>query len=283
MVSIPLALFFAFGIVLVFAMGASVGSFLNVLTDRLPRGKSFLGRSHCDHCKKILSPIELIPIISFLIQKGRSRCCNKPLSHSYSSVEVMTGILFVLTLLLSLKESAYFYYIITYSLVIPSQTDTPNFIFHMVLIWILLSASIAISLIDIELHLIPDVLQVVIIVTALIYTYFWGQWGEYSVLSGLVVALPILFIYLVTRGKGMGFGDVVLEIGLGIWLGAAKGLLGVYLGFLFGSVFGIVLILMKKAGRRTHIAFGPFLLAGAWVSYFAGTPILMIVKKYLGF
>lgn len=268
MVSIPLAAFVAFEIVLVFAMGASVGSFLNVLVDRLPKGKSLLGRSHCDYCKKVLSPVELIPILSFLIQKGRSRCCKKHLSQAYSGVEAMTGVFFVLTLMLSLTSLG---------------DVVPAFIFRMALIWILLSASIVISLIDIKLHLIPDALQMVIIVTALIYTYFWGQWGEYSVLSGLVVALPILFIYLVTRGKGMGFGDVVLEIGLGIWLGAAKGLLGVYLGFLFGSIFGIVLILMKKAGRRTHIAFGPFLLAGAWVSYFAGSAIVLAVRKYLGF
>lgn len=173
-----------------------------------------------------------------------------------------TAMLFVLTLVLSLTTFG---------------DITPIFMFRMVLIWILLSASIAISLIDIKLHLIPDVLQIVIIVTALVYTYFWGQWGEYAVLSGLIVALPILFIYLVTKGRGMGFGDVVLEIGLGIWLGAARGLLGVYLGFLFGSVFGTVLILMKKASRKTHIAFGPFLLAGAWVAYYFGEQLLSII------
>src|SRR3989344_3248327 len=82
--------------IFLFIFGTAIGSFLNVLIDRLPREESIMGRSHCEYCKKILSPIDLIPVLSFLFLKGKCRYCGKKLSLQYPGIEILTGVLFVL-------------------------------------------------------------------------------------------------------------------------------------------------------------------------------------------
>jgi leader peptidase (prepilin peptidase)/N-methyltransferase len=141
--------------------------------------------------------------------------------------------------------------------------------------------TVVISVIDIKHQIIPDELQLVLLGLAFVHIFLLGT-SLLQVALSLLVPLPILLIYLVTRGRGMGFGDVKLEVGLGLWLGLGRGLLGIYGGFLIGAVYGVILMLLKKAKGKTHIAFGPFLLLGAWIAYFLSTGWYAYCLSFLG-
>lgn len=240
-----LAMFFAL-------QGALVGSFLNVLTERIPEGRGVGGRSTCDGCGRRLSAYELVPVFSYLVQRGRSVCCKKSLSIQYPIVELATAIIFTLVAI--------------------SHTTTRTFgmndILKIFVLCIIASVSLSIVIVDSRHHLIPDGLQIALLIGVILYHTFSASLTVMIMSEGLIVALPILFLYLVTGGRGMGFGDVKLQMILGVWLGITKGLVGLYIAFVIGAGYGVILMLMRKADRKTAIAFGPFLLAGAWVSYY---------------
>lgn len=254
--------------VFAFLEGSIIGSFLNVVIDRLPTKKSLLGRSHCDGCKRHLGIHELIPIFSYIFQKGVSICCRRKLKIQYPLIELLTAASFVLIVGL-------YHYIFGVDRLF---TEIPV----LITLFAMAAITIAISIIDFRHHIIPDELQVCLIITALVHTYFIGHWSVTSLMAGLIVSQPLLMIYMLTRGRGMGFGDVKLEVGLGIWLGILPGLLGVYLGFLIGAIFGVSLLIIKRAKRQSHIAFGPSLLLGAWIAYFAGNMVIMFYRGLLG-
>jgi len=143
---------------------------------------------------------------------------------------------------------------------------------------IIVASSIAITLIDFRNHIIPDELQLTLFLGVFLYQSCTNNLQVTLIGQALIVALPILLLYLLTRGKGMGFGDVKMQMTLGLWLGLISGFLGLYIGFLTGAVYGVILMLLHKAGRKSQIAFGPFLLLGAWIVFIWGDQITLFVR-----
>lgn len=246
--------------------GLFIGSFLNVVVDRIPYGKSLGGRSSCDVCGNKLSPRELIPVFSYALQGGKSRCCKVKLKSQYSLVEAITGVLFFLTS----------YVFFSKGLVLNLVAIAPLFA-----LLVTLSVSIAITIIDFRHHIIPDSLQVALFGGVIAYHLFQGTFQVTLFGEALIVALPILLLYLITGGRGMGYGDIKLQVTLGLLLGLTLGFLGLYLSFIMGALYGVYLMGIHKAGRKTHIAFGPFLLFGAWIVFWWGNAILKFAQQLL--
>jgi len=222
-------------VILIFLLGLCVGSFLNVLADRLPRGESVLwGRSHCDYCKKTLRWYELIPVISYIAQRGRCLRCHKPLSLQYLLVEIITGLGFV-------------------------------FLYPNMLNMIIFSALLVLFISDFKYQILPDSMILVASLAALVHPHF------------VAAAASFGFLYLlwaVTRGRGMGFGDVKFALFMGLFLGYPQIIVAYYIAFLTGAVAGVILILAGKKGWKSKIAFGPFLIAGTVIAHLWGQNIL---------
>lgn len=235
---------------LVFVLGLCVGSFLNVLIDRLPKGESiWLDRSRCDWCKKTLRWFELIPLLSFILQQGRCRRCHKKLSFQYPIVELITGIGFV---------------------VIQGQVFDAR---QGLALGLIFSSLLVIFVADLKYMIIPDSMIILGIIGVLIQGRALGEL-QGSALSGMGAAVFFLVLFLITRGRGMGLGDVKLAFLLGLWLGFPRIVIAIYLAFLTGALVGVTLILTGKKGMKSKIAFGPFLVLGGSIAYFYSEQIL---------
>ena len=266
-----LSVFFVF---VVFVFGLCVGSFLNVLIYRLPRGLGFVkGRSFCPHCKRKINWFDNVPLISFVLLKGRCRFCHSPISWRYPVVELMTGLITLL--------------ILNFKFQIFNQFLNLNFqiVFDLVCYLILAWALIVIFFIDLEHQIIPD--EVVYPIVALfllksvLFSFNTGYLILNTFLSAIGASLFLLLIYLVTKGKGMGFGDVKLAFLMGLVLGFPKIVVAFYLAFLTGAFVGIILILGKYAKFGQKIAFGPFLALSTIISVLWGEKILSLALKVL--
>jgi prepilin signal peptidase PulO-like enzyme (type II secretory pathway) len=256
--------FFLLGVL--FLYGAAVGSFVNVVIDRLPLGKSLLGRSRCDYTGRHLEPIELIPIFSYVIQKGKTRDGQHHLKLQYPLVEFFMGCAFVVVARAS-----------------GILGSLPSVSFHegarLAMILSLVALSVAIAGIDARHRIIPNSLTLLFLLCAVAYRLA-GDSVIDGVTGAIACTIPIFLIYLATRSHGMGYGDIKLAFALGMWLGWERGLFGLYIGFLCGGIVGVWLLLSGKARRKSQIAFGPFLLAGAWLSHFFGhsaLPLLLAI------
>lgn len=255
--------------IFIFIIGTFIGSFLGVIIDRLPRGESIArGRSHCDHCKKSLAPLDLIPVFSFFFLRGRCRYCGKKLSLFYPIIEVITGVLFVLAAL----DTGILYQVsrIWYQ---------GEFFYYLFIISIL----IAIFFIDLKNGIIPFVLVLCGIFAAFLYLILNTQ---YLILGNTVAGLGafvfFLLLFLGTRGRGMGFGDVVYVFLMGLLLGFPGIVFGLYIAFVSGAVVSLILIGIKK--KKMHggtIAFGPFLVFGTLLCLFWGKEIAEFVLYFL--
>lgn len=250
---------------IIFLLGLCIGSFLNVVSDRLPKNKSLGGRSHCDHCKKMLSGLDLIPVFSFLFLRGRCRYCKKKISVKYIFVELLTGILFLFIFL-----------------VVPPQFTflSLSLFFSLLVIY---SCLIGILSSDVKYRIIPDELTGIFLVFTLYirfvtHTLFWE-----SLLSGIILCSVFLILYVITRGRGMGMGDVKFAFPMGIFLGFPYVIVGFYVAFLTGALISIILIIVGKKRFGQTIAFGPFLVFATIVSNFFGQPLWDIFQKLLGF
>ncbi len=232
--SVPLLISF------IFIIGLCVGSFLNVLIDRLPNEEGIGGRSHCDHCKRTLTFFDLIPVFSWILLGGKCRTCKKRVSIQYPFIEIVTGVVFVLTWM-------YFD---------PYWFSIPNMIGYFVLV----SSCIVIVGADYKYHIIPDSATVAFTIGS----FLISRGGPIaSQLSGGVVLFMVLFaIFALTKGKMMGFGDVKLAFGMGVLFGIVNGLLALYLSFVVGGIVSVFLLLRGKSGLKDKIAFGPFMIMG---------------------
>lgn len=241
----------------VFVLGTAMGSFINVVVDRVIHGESLGGRSHCDHCKRTLEWYDLVPLVSYFVLQGKCRRCHKKLSYQYPLVEFATGVLYLGTWF-----------------AVPSAS--------VILYWGIVSAGWAIFLSDLRYKLISDYMQYALLV-AIVMQKIIERASLFSLLgdvvAGIIVMLPIGLIYVVTNERAMGLGDVILASIIGFALGVGRGLMALYIAFLIGAIVGILLIIVQKKGMKSSVPFGPFLLIGMLVSGAWGDILIRIIKQ----
>lgn len=247
--------------ILIFYFGAIIGSFLNMLIDRLPKGEEIIiKRSHCDHCHKTLGILDLVPVFSFLFLKGRCSYCHTKIPIRNLIVELLSG--------------AGFIFVINFY----NTSDFGQIIFQLIIFCIL----IAIFFIDLDKGIIPDSLTLTLIVSTLIYQSLFNLNGIANlIMSGVLFFLFFLFLVLITKGKGMGMGDVKLSFFIGFYLGFNKMLIAFYLAFLTGALISLILIYKGRKNIKSTIPFGPFLVLATFISNYYGTKILEVAKKLL--
>ena len=250
-----------------FVLGLSTGSFLNVLIYRLPRSLKLTGRSFCPKCKKKISWYDNVPLLSFIFLKGKCRHCHSPISWQYPLVEISTALLFVLV---------YQYFHSDLWLMVNSAAT--SFAYGL---W-LMSALIVIFFTDLKHRIIPDqVVYPTIAIAFLFQAYSLRSTVDSYLLAALGAGLFFLILHLITRGKGMGFGDVKLAFLMGLVLGPLRVILALYLAFLTGAFTGVILILAEKKKFGEQIPFGPFLVGSTIVALFWGQEIVEWLTAYL--
>lgn len=238
---------FLYLIVAVF--GVLVGSFLNVLILRLPEGEDVVFEaSHCPKCNRQLQYYELIPIFSYLAQRGKCRGCDVHISCQYPLVEFTNGVLWLLTF------------------------SCMGFSYSTICFAIAVSMLLAISIIDLRTMVIQPQLNAVILVMAVITTLLDLHDLEDHILGLLLVSAPLFVLFCATNGRGIGFGDVKLMATCGLMIGGTLAVLAFVLGCGLGSV--IHLVRMKFFGADRQLALGPYLAAGVYIAMLWGTPIL---------
>jgi len=253
----------------VFLLGTVSGSFIDCVVDRLAEGKDFLWtRSSCPRCHHFLAWFDLIPLFSFLRLGGRCRYCRQKISWENPLVELGTGLLF-LSIFLGIGN--------------------PFWAGFLMLVSIPLGI---VFLFDLEYSLIPSQF----VYPALAFTFlFWGgkdfnQRSEisfsssylFSAFLGLAVVGGFLGgLYLLTRGKGMGLGDVELGALLGAILGWPLAVAALLFSFLLGAILGLGLVVFKKKGWKSEIPFGPFLILGSGIALAGGSQLEIWLKWIL--
>ena len=250
--------------IFIFVFGLLVGSFLNCLIYRLElkelkgeRKSPLKGRSFCPSCKHVLSWYDLIPILSFFYLRGKCRYCGKKISIQYPLVELATALMFLLVFNSSMVQA------IELNLL---------FLFYYLLITCFL---IIIFVFDLKHFIIPDVVLFPAIVITFLYRVFFSERLSLSgfIFSALISGLFFLLIFLISRGKWLGFGDVKLVLFMGLFLGYPQILVGLFLSFFIGAIIGVMLMLLKKKGLKSEVPFGPFLVVGTYIGLFWGQQI----------
>jgi leader peptidase (prepilin peptidase)/N-methyltransferase len=261
-----------FGI-FVFIFGTVMGSFLNVLSDRLPNEETIFGRSHCEDCKHTLRWYDLFPVLSFVFLKGKCRYCKKKLSWYYPFSEIFTGVVFVLV----------WFFVNMYF----STGLSESLIFTLKCIYLVItSALLVIFYADLKYQIIPDSMQAILVVSGLavrlLVSGFKVDVLFYALIEAFIIMAPLLLLYMVTRGRGMGFGDVKLAFGIGLLFGLKIGAMVLYIAFITGAVIGVIMIITKKKKMKSKMAFGPFLVLGMFVAMFYHAQLLQFIKRIWG-
>lgn len=239
-------------------LGLAVGSFLNVVIARLPRGESLVRpRSRCPACASPITARDNVPVLSWLLLRGRCRACGVAISNRYPLVEVLTGVVFGLVALRFGADPA-----------------LPAFLY-------LAAVGIALAAIDLELKRLPNGLTLPsYLVGAGLLSMAAAAGGGAAplvrALIGMVALFGFYFLLAFVYPAGMGFGDVKLAGVLGLhlgWIGWSTLVIGAFGAFLLGGAVAISLVLAGRAGRGSAIPFGPFMLLAALLAVLLGGPI----------
>jgi len=253
-------------LVLAGVLGLLIGSFLNVVVWRVPRGESVVRPpSACPRCGHEIRRRDNVPVISWLLLRGRCRDCAAPISVRYPLVEAFTGALFV---------GVVWWFGVSWAV--------PAYLY-------LAAISVALALIDLDTHRLPNaiVLPGYVVAPVLLALASWNpggasDWGALGRAAIAAAALYVFYFVLALYPRGMGFGDVKLAGVLGFflgWIGWGAVVVGAFGAFVLGGVFGIVLLVVGRAGRKSGIPFGPWMLGGAWIGIVAGQAV---ADAYLG-
>jgi len=231
------------------AIGLIWGSFLGVVKFRLDDPKSiFWGRSRCPKCKRTLGVFDLIPIISFLILRGRCRYCKKPITPLYLIIEILSAVLAVAVYTVcGLNLTAIFLYFSLSFLLVASLSDIAN------------------QEVDVAFFIIG-------IATGIIFKILSNASFENIIYGAITFAIIPLLLYLISREKWMGLGDTFFALWAGVLVGFPQSLLMIFIAFFLGAVFGIIKLLLGVSSHR--IAFGPFLALSGVLGVFWSRIIL---------
>ncbi len=275
--------------IVIFTFGLVIGSFLNTViyrlaftpkvgSDGLWKKKSFLkGRSFCPKCYHVLAWYDLIPLLSFLILRGRCRYCGKKISIQYPLVEMATGLIFLL--------------IFNFQFSIFNKFSIFNFQFLFSTFYLLIISSflIIIFVYDLKHYIILDKIIYPAIAIAFLYNLILNSpvrnaFGvadagrqfiiHNSIFAALGAAAFFFLIWLLSHGKWMGIGDIKLVFFMGLLLGFPEILIALFFAFLIGAIIGIGLILAKRKTLKSEVPFGPFLITGTFIALFWGEGII---------
>ncbi len=265
-------LFSGLALSIIFIFGAIIGSFLNVVIYRLGSGASLGGRSKCLACGKILRAHMLIPLWSYLFLRGRCGYCQSQISIQYFLVECATGLLFVLAA-----------YVNALNLLFPTAVSSILFLLDA----LILSTLVVVTVYDLKHKIIPDKLSLLFALLAGAALSFRGYFGILpetftsllgnlprfiDALAGPLLALPFAVLWLLSRGRAMGFGDAKLAWGIGWFLGFTKGITAVIFSFWIAFIPSLMLLLLRRKSytMKSEIPFAPFLVLGTLVVYACG-------------
>jgi leader peptidase (prepilin peptidase)/N-methyltransferase len=257
------------GLVFTGILGLLIGSFLNVVVWRLPRGESLSHPgSACPRCGHTIRWFDNVPVISWLVLRGRCRDCSEPISARYPLVELAIGLFFAGVYVWMLSGAA------------PEavSTSTPALLVALLGFLYLAAITVALALIDLDTHTLPNrIVLPAYIVGAVILLAASALSGDWGALLRAVIGMAAMFAaYLVMAlayPGGMGLGDVKLAGVLGLflaWTGWGALLVGAFAAFVLGGLFSVVLLALRRVNRKSGIPFGPWMLGGAWVGVFAG-------------
>lgn len=256
-----MTLVFLFLEALFFTLGCGIGSFLNVVVDRGYRGERLNGRSYCESCKKKLSFFELIPIASFLVQKGRCRSCGTALSLQYPLVEFACGVLYALALFLFAPHFDY--------------TFQPLAALFLLLAGIPASVMIAVS--DLKYRIIPNGAVLTLLAAGVAASILRFSANRQPVVanrllsdfsSALLIAAFLASLWFVSRGQWMGLGDAKLIFATSLIAGYPASLSAFLFAFWLGGGAGVILLGAARKNRKYLMPFGPFIIAGTVLAYF---------------
>jgi leader peptidase (prepilin peptidase)/N-methyltransferase len=246
-----------------FLFGCVVGSFINVCIWRLPRARSIVRpSSRCPHCSGRIAIRDNVPLLSFLILRGRCRHCGGPISPRYPMVEALTGIMAVVVFLVF------------------GFTVEAGGLF--VLVCLLLVA----TFVDVDHMIIPDRVTLPGIVLGLALNTLQSPVTVWKYLAGALVGGGALLLVaflgeLLFRKESMGGGDIKLAAMVGAFLGWQDVLVALFLAILVGALVGIALIISRMRDRWQHIPFGPFIAAGTLITIFWGGEIITAYSRFL--
>lgn len=256
-------------VIFVFLFGLIVGSFLNVVIFRMGTGMGIGGRSQCFSCGHTLRWYELIPVMSYLRQFGKCSQCKSRISVQYVCVELCTAFLFVMS------------FFRDWSGVLNTVS-----IFRIVSLWIIMATLVVVFVYDLRHKIIPLRASIVFAGSALVYmiTFAMSDVGRlYSSLYGVLALTGFLgFLWLISRGRWMGFGDVEFAVGMGIFLGFSVGISALALSFWIGAGYAVITMLVQKSEMGTsslsgvgekitmksEVPFAPFLIMGTILAWY---------------
>ena len=242
--------------ILIFAFGAVIGSFLNVLIYRLPRRINFVkGFSFCPKCEHRLFPKDLVPIFSWLFLRGKCRYCGEPISPRYMLVELFAG---------SLSLALYIFYSLPVT----------------VLLFAVGAILLTLSLIDADTQEIPDSLNIAIFLCGIAAIWVLPDVTILSRVIGIfAISVPLLLLAMLISGA-FGGGDIKLMAAAGFLLGWQSAIIATFIGIILGGIYGIILLARRKKGRKEHFAFGPCLAVGIFAALLWGD---IALNWYLSF
>ena len=259
--------------------GSLIGSFLNVVVYRVPAGLSIMRpASACPSCHNAIRPYDNIPVLSWILLRGRCRDCRVRIPVRYPLVELGTALLFAVVAFAFLGPFR-----------VPGRPLAATVLELLAYLW-LAAVSVALAIIDVETHRLPDrivfptAIAVVVLLAAAAVVDGDGMRLVQAVIGGVALFAFYLILALVRPGA-MGFGDVKLAAVLGFalgWAGWAQLVIGAFAAFLLGGIFSIALLAAKRVKRTGGIPFGPWMLAGAWVGILFGAAVVAAYFAMIG-